>query len=427
MHPVFRPVLAATALAFGVSQGAWAFCGFYVASDGPTPFNDASKVVLARQGSRTTITMSSDVSGAPKDFALVVPVPTVIERKQVRVIQSATIDHLDQYSVPRLVEYHDADPCAPPMPPMVMRAVPTPAPAAAVPAPAGALGVKVEAEYSVGEYDIQVLSARDSSGLVTYLNSRNYRIPDGADPVIGSYLKQNMHFFVAKVNLARMNTGTTSFLRPIQVDYESSKFMLPIRLGTVNARGPQDMIVLALTERGRVETTNYPTRRMPTGTNIPLYVKDDFNGFYRAVFDRQVQDAEGQATFLEYAWNMGACDPCSAPPLANDELRELGAGWVPAGRYGAQPVFLTRLHVRYDRAHFPEDLALQETGDRDSYQARYVMTHPFTGAASCEAGRRYKATLPGRFRDEARNVVELTNWSYDDVKRRMDEAGERVP
>ena len=90
-------------------------------------------------------------------------------------------------------------------------------------------------------------------------------------------------------------------------------------------------------------------------------------------------------------------------------------------------MFLTRLHVRYDRAHFPEDLALQETGDRDSFQARYVMNHPFTGAASCEAGQRYKATLPDRFRREARNVVELTNWSFDDVKRRMEAAGERVP
>ena len=420
-----RFIAVLVALTFGWSQGAWAFCGFYVASAGPTPFNDASKVVLARQGQRTTITMSSDVSGAPKDFALVIPVPTVVERNQVRVVQSATVEHLDQYSLPRLVEYHDADPCAPPLRPMMLRAVPAPT-APAMPRTRD-LGVRVEAEYSVGEYDIQVLSAQDSSGLVTYLNSRHYRIPDGAGPVIGSYLRQGMHFFVAKVNLARVSTGGTTFLRPIQVDYSSPKFMLPIRLGTVNARGPQDMIVLALTERGRVETTNYPTRRMPTGTAIPVYVKDGFNDFYRAVFDRQVQDADGQATFLEYAWDMGACDPCSAPPLANDELRELGANWVQAGRYVAQPVFLTRLHVRYDRAHFPEDLALQETGDRENYQARYVMTHAWTGAAACEAGRRYTASLPNRYRQEARNVVELTNWSYDDVKRRMDATGAQVP
>ncbi len=420
-----RVLPAAAALLFGFSQTAWAFCGFYVASEGATPFNDASKVVLARQGSRTTITMSSDVSGAPKDFALVIPVPITIQRDQVRVIQSATIDHLDKYSVPRLVEYFDPDPCAPEgRGPLRLYALP--APPSAPSAAASALGVKVEAEYSVGEYDIQVLSAGDSSGLVAYLNSRNYRIPAGAEPVIGSYLRQHMQFFVARVNLARTAAGST-FLRPIQVDYESPKFMLPIRLGTVNARGPQDMIVLALTQRGRVETTNYPTRRMPTGTNIPLYVKGDFNTFYRAVFDRQVQDANGQATFLEYAWDLNACDPCSAPPLANDELRELGASWVSAGRYGAQSAFVTRLHVRYDRDHFPEDLTLQETGDRDSYQARYVLNHPFAGASSCDAGKRYKASLPERFAREARNVVELTNWSYADVKASMAAAGTPTP
>ena len=421
-----RVLPVATALLFGFSQTAWAFCGFYVASEGATPFNDASKVVLARQGNRTTITMSSDVSGAPKDFALVIPVPNTIQRDQVRVIQSATIDHLDQYSVPRLVEYFDPDPCAPAVDTRGRMYSALPAPPGAAAPRAAALGVKVEAGYSVGENDIQVLSGSDSSGLVEYLNSRNYRIPAGAEPVIGSYLRQHMQFFVARVNLARIATGST-FLRPIQVDYESPKFMLPIRLGTVNARGPQDMVVLALTERGRVETTNYPTRRMPTGTNIPLYVKGDFNAFYRAVFDRQVQDANGQATFLEYAWDLNACDPCSAPPLANDELRELGASWVAAGRYGGQSAFVTRLHVRYDREHFPEDLALQETGDRESYQARYVLNHPFAGATTCKAAERYKASLPERFAREARNLTELTNWSYNDVKASMAAAGASAP
>ena len=421
-----KALLLATALSVGAAQPVFAFCGFYVAQSGSL-FNDSSKVVLARHGTRTAITMSSDVSGEPKDFALVIPVPTVIKREQVRVIPSATVDHLDSYSVPRLVEYFDPDPCAPQMvyAPTARGALPVPAPAMAV--DRRAKGVVVEAEYSVGEYDIQVLSAGDSSGLIEYLNARNYRIPSGAAPVIGSYLKQNLHFFVAKVNLKRQAATKSKFLRPIQAEYESEKFMLPIRLGTVNARGAQDMIVLALTERGRVETTNYQTRRMPTGINVPLYVQDDFSTFYKAAFERQVSDADGSATFVEYAWNMGACDPCSAPPLSNDELRDLGASWVNDGsRRGApyQSAFITRLHVRYDREHFPEDLALQETGDRESYQARYVVNHPFKGALSCDAGKRYAASLPDRFVREARNVVELTNWSYDDVKRKMGETGQ---
>ena len=78
-------------------------------------FNKSSKVVLTRDGQQTAITMASDYEGEPKEFALVVPVPTFIERNQISVVEPATVDHLDAYTAPRLVEYHDPDPCAPQM------------------------------------------------------------------------------------------------------------------------------------------------------------------------------------------------------------------------------------------------------------------------------------------------------------------------
>ena len=47
-------------------------------------------------------------------------------------------------------------------------------------APAKALGVTIEAQYTVGEYDILILSAQQSSGLETWLRENGYRIPAGA-------------------------------------------------------------------------------------------------------------------------------------------------------------------------------------------------------------------------------------------------------
>ena len=91
-----------------------AFCGFYVAQADSKLFNSSSKVVLARDGDQTAITMASDFEGDVKEFAVVVPVPTFIERKQIGVVDPKTIDHLDHYTAPRLVEYHDDDPCQPP-------------------------------------------------------------------------------------------------------------------------------------------------------------------------------------------------------------------------------------------------------------------------------------------------------------------------
>src|SRR5215468_4198241 len=96
-----------------IAGPAAAFCGFYVAKADSKLFNKSSKVVLTRDGNTTAITMASDYEGEPKEFAVVIPVPTSIERKQIGVVETKTIDHLDAFTAPRLVEYHDPDPCAP--------------------------------------------------------------------------------------------------------------------------------------------------------------------------------------------------------------------------------------------------------------------------------------------------------------------------
>jgi hypothetical protein len=82
--------------------------------------------------------------------------------------------------------------------------------------------------------------------------------------------------------------------------------------------------------------------------------------------------------------------------------------------------------VRYDAAHFPEDLALMETRDRENFQGRYVLRHPYRGSASCPAAEKYRATLPARFRQEAENLSRLTGWLLADIETRMEGAGQPV-
>ncbi len=377
--------------------------------------------------------MASDFKGEPKEFALVVPVPTFLERGQIHVGDPAVIDHLDAYSAPRLVEYFDPDPCHPPV--MMDRMAAPSAAGAAKAERAKALGVTVEASYTVGEYDILILSAKESSGLETWLRENGYRIPPGASQVLGSYLKQGMRFFVAKVNLGEQARLGFSMLRPLQVAYETPKFMLPIRLGTVNAAGPQELLIYALTRRGRVETTNYRTVKLPSELEVPLYVKDVFGDFYKALFDTAVRKEGMRTVFLEYAWNMSWCDPCAADPLSREELRKLGVFWLDDGgapavtggvrpaplppRGGAVNVMLTRLHVRYDRDRFPEDLVFQETADSSNFQGRYVLRHPFTGDVGCEAARGYRDQVRRGQEQQAQNLARLTGWPIDGIRKRM--------
>ncbi len=407
-------------------------------------FNNRSRVVLVRDGERTVLTMANDYEGDPKEFAIVVPVPTVLEREQIHVSKPKFIDHLDAYSAPRLVEYHDPDPCTPRpeyrrLPPMAA----TPERAGGAMArrrSAKSLGVTIEAEYAVGEYDILILSAKESEGLLIWLNQEGYKLPEKAEPVLRSYIKQDLKFFVAKVDLERHAATGNTWLSPLQVAYESKKFMLPIRLGTVNAKDTQELFVYALTRTGRIETTNYRTVRLPTGQEIPTYIKEDFATFYKAMFEHQVKKEKMKAVFLEYAWDMNWCDPCAADPLSNQELRELGVFWEggasspqnpqrfgrrPAVR-GAKNVFVTRLHLRYDAEHFPEDLVFQETGDRTNFQGRYVLRHPWKGSPdACEAAGPYFEQVRKRQEQEAKTLAELTGWDLEKIRKRYGLTGKK--
>ena len=419
-------------LTFAIGLLAWsgdasAFCGFYVGKADTKLFNKASEVAIARHDIKTVITMANDFKGEVKEFAMVVPVPTVLEKEQIHIGDPAVLKHLADYSAPRLVEYFDENPCLRyELMERRMDALKSMAPAAAASRERDrALGVTVEAQYTVGEYDILILSAKESSGLETWLAENGYRIPIGASSVLHSYLKQGMKFFVAKVDLGEQAKLGLTHLRPLQIAFESPKFMLPIRLGTVNADGAQELFIYFLTKQGRVETTNYRTVRLPEAQEIPLYVKDKFGDFYRDLFTQQVKRESERGVFLEYAWDMNWCDPCAANPLSAEELRGLGVFWQEsAGRTGkgmgqAQNVYLTRLHVRYDAAHFPEDLMFQETSDRANFQARYILRHPWTGSDECAAATAYRQQLRDRYEREAQTLATLTGWNISDIRRTM--------
>jgi hypothetical protein len=332
-------------------------------------------------------------------------VPTKIEREQINVGDRAVIEHLDAYTSPRLVEYHDADPCVRLEVAEMRRSdAALPASAKQMGQAARSRGVTIEAQYTVGEYDIMILSATQSDGLVAWLDANGY------------------HEEQAKSGY--------QYLRPIQVAYESNKFMLPIRLGTLNAKGKQELYVYALTRTGRVETTNYRTVKLPSNFDVPEFVEDEFAEFYRAMFERQTIEHKERAVFLEYAWDMAWCDPCAADPLSEKELRSLGAFWLEDNRpddkrimpQPAQNVFVTRLHVRYDAEHFPEDLVFQETGDRQNYQGRYVIRHPW----SCDLTQ-YHASVRDRQEREAQQLANLTGWDIAAIRDKITFAGGKRP
>lgn len=427
-HPLSRKIVASVLLTAMFVHEAAAFCGFYVSKADGTLKNKTSQVIMVRDGDRNVITMYNDFKGAFKDFAMVVPVPVVLEKKDIKVVDQKIFTTLNAYSQPRLVEYYDQNPCevidyeamrmdkalAGAAPGVVIRGYSS---------MNAEKKVKIEAQYLVGEYDILILSATESAALKTWLDDNGYKIPKGAEEVLEPYIKSNLKFFVVKVNEAEKRKLPGNFLRPIQISYNSPKFMLPIRLGMANADGDQDLLVYAFTKKGRAEVTNYRTVSLPTGKNIPLFVKNNFAPFYSNLFQHQWQREGKAVAMLEYAWDVSPknylkCDPCVATAPTQQDLVQAGVWWMnPSQNDDAEyngNVFFTRLHVRYNRQSFPQDLLFQATPNTENFQARYIVTHPAQGDFSCDAGKRYLKELKQRRSDEMEMLTYLTGRGYTD-------------
>ena len=432
MKPFMKKIAASIILAAMISHEATAFCGFYVSKADGTLKNKTSQVILVRDGNKTVITMYNDFQGNMKDFAMVVPVPVVLKKSDIKVVNQQIFSTLNEYSQPRLVEYYDQNPCNQYYKDEAYMKAPRALSEVAVSGNNSKRKnetVKIEAKYIVGEYDILILSATESAGLKTWLDENGYKIPPGAEEVLRPYIKSNLKFFVVKVNEEEKKKLPGNFLRPIQIRFDSPKFMLPIRLGMANADGDQDLIVYAFTKKGRIECTNYRTVSLPTGKNIPLFVQNNFGNFYSNLFQHQ-WDIEGKSVaMLEYAWDVSPknyvkCDPCVATAPSTQDLVQAGVWWLNRDwndynddEYDddySSSVYFTRLHIRYNRKAFPQDLVFQLTPNTENFQARYVITHPASGDFNCEAGKKYLADLRQRRQAELKMLTDLTGKNYDD-------------
>ena len=402
---------------------AQAFCGFYVSGADAKLFNNATIVVLMREGTRTVLSMQNNYQGPPENFAMVVPVPQVLKEDNVKTLPRAVFERIDQLAAPRLVEYWEQDPCAVlrvqnkgrglgRAAPMAMRAR----------AAADSGGVKIEAQFAVGEYKIVILSASNSGGLDSWLKQEGYKIPPNAEPYLRPYVQQGMKFFVAKVDMSKVKMGKNGAeLSPLRFHYDDEQFRLPVRLGLINSHGKQDLLVHILARGQRYAVANYENVTIPTNIDVSNATKEAFGPFYAALFDETLAKNKG-AVVTEYAWNSGTCDPCPVPALRPGELATLGTDVLPKraaddtvgglrrrrGRWGGGFV-LTRLHARYDSSALGEDLVFKKaeaiaggrehpqkdgkplygaaSSSQNQFQARYAVRHAWAGEVQCDNPR----------------------------------------
>lgn len=361
---------------------AHAFCGTYVGQPGAELYSGASQVVMARQGDQTVLTLVNDVEGSVKDFAVVIPVPQVLGEDDVQVVDTAFIERVQEYAGPRLVEYACSDffyggdweggprtsclGCN-------QNTMALDAGAASPPAPE-ALDVTVEAEFAAGEYDIVILSSEDSADLLTWLDREGYGVSGEAEALFGEYIAADSLFLAAKVRLEDVPISDDvvgrPYLSPLQLSYESESFSLPIRLGTVNSPGTQDLVLYTLTSsaEGSVAIANYDEAVLPSDCMYDDVRHGTLEQFLDTEMDAVVDANDGAAWVTTYSWWTGKCDPCpDGGPLEGPVLTALGF------EGGVDEVHLTRLWMRYDADAAAEDVVLYTTGDDAWTQLRYIV------------------------------------------------------
>ncbi len=428
-----RPLSLAAVVLF-VAASAEAFCGFYVSGAGGKLFNDASMVVLVRDGTRTVLSMQNNYRGPIEDFALVVPVPVVLQKGNVTTLPREAFTRLDELTAPRLVEM-STDQCLGGIGAMGRGFGSGMADLAGAGGLPRDLGVRVEAKFDVEEYEVVILSAQDSLGLEIWLKEEKYKIPDGAAALLKPYVQAGSKFFVAKVNPKKVKHGAAVgerfraqpgteasdaglanrppeqgglVLSPLRFHYDSESFTLPVRLGLVNSAGTQDLIVHVIA-KSRYELANAKNVLIPTNFDVRTRTQPQWGGFYAELLARTFKKHPGAAV-TEFAWE-GAlppptemqgggiygvtCDPCPPPhPVDNPLAKYLGVNQLPKVKSDesiaafARAATVTRLHLRWTKENPPDDLVFKAVepisggvpeakapgpAKHNRFQGRYVM------------------------------------------------------
>lgn len=356
--------LIATVLGLWAGPAA-AFCGTYVGSPGVDLTNQTSQVIIARQDSRTTLTLANDYQGEATDFAMLIPVPMVMEREDITTVRPELFQRFDNYSAPRLVTYEcedfywEDD--------MASGGMDGGGDDGA-PEESAEPSVVVEAEYAVGIYDIVILSSTDSSDLIDWLTDNGYGANPQAEEMLGEYIDDGQLFFAAKVNLDEV-PEEGSYLEPIQFSYESEAFALPVRLGTLNSPGEQDVVMYILTEEddGKVGISNYPMIEIEDECMVDVYAEGGVDNYYGTKFADAWGEEDGAAWMVEYAWSTSSCDPCPTEPPTQEELEEAG---YDGERWNS---YFTRLRIRYTPEAATQDIMLYTAGYAANEQVRFIL------------------------------------------------------
>ena len=332
-----------------------------IASD--PAYSPSAAVFILRDGVKTVLTVETAYEGPKEPISMVLPVPTTIGRDQVRTVPGSLFRNLDRRTAPRVDHFF----------PACRRARPRRMAAALGDGSGGGGGgfaeaaapqpppVEVIDEWELDEYDITVLSASQSNGLLDFLRERGLDLGTEAEPALRAYIETDHRFVFATVDPSRAHTigEDTMVLSPLQLEYESENLTVPVRLGTVNSPGEQELLLYVLSKDGRHEVANRTSVAAPTDLRLQRSASGAVAELYSSIIDEQFRRMPG-AVVTEFAHTLGSrvgYNNVRGFGLSNEQRR--------AGRWT-----LTRMRHRFGK-ELDDDLVLRPAEEPLRMTRRY--------------------------------------------------------
>lgn len=200
-------------------------------------------------------------------------------------------------------------------------------------------------------------------------------------------------------------------------DFPKHTFSIPS--GSVNEKQSKKLAIYIFTAKGGIKIHNYSVTTIPTDIEIPFYVKEVADDFYRALLNEQTKKEEERIFLIDYIGKIKKIVLNEANQFSIEDSK------VFLKENLAEEIFLTRLNIRDDLFHFPENLVFQETKDQQTFQARYPIRQAWRGNDSCPAAEKYRKSLSFRYEQEAKNLSCLTGWPIKNIQKVMKDTSPR--
>ena len=203
----------------GLANAAGACGGFFCQNN---PVDQTGERIVFSVNDDGTITSLIQIQyvGSAEDFSWILPLPSAISADDLAVPDDGDLvfDELHSLTDVRII--------APPRPACADVAVNFSATTSAQ-----SESVEVIASGEVGPFGFDVITSQDPAALTDWLRDNNYRVTEAMEPLIDVYVEERFAFLAMRL----LDGEDSDSIQPIEITYEGTQPMIPIRLTAVAA------------------------------------------------------------------------------------------------------------------------------------------------------------------------------------------------